>query len=90
MDAHGNEAAGAITGMRETYGTATATGQWKDGRYQWNLNDYVRFRFDGILREGQIVAYERDVNHDMYVIRSHVVGGGSQVFEVADTAIMLY
>ena len=90
MDAHGNEAAGAIAGMRETYGTATATGEWRDGRHRWNLDDYVRFRFDGVLRDGHIVASHQCVDHDTYVIRSHTVGGGSEVFEVSDTAIMLY
>lgn len=88
MDSHAAEAIAAVRGIQDTYGTST--GSWRDGRHRWDLNDYVLFYYGGDLRRGQVIAFERDVNHDVYTIRSHKIGGGSEVVEVIDAAIMLY
>lgn len=88
MDAHEAEGLAAVRGMQDTYGTAT--GEWRDGRHRWQLNDYVLFYYNGDLRRGQILAFEQQPERDTYTIRSHKVGGGNEVVEVLDTAIMLY
>lgn len=88
MDAHEPEALAAVQGIKDIYGTAT--GQWRNGRHRWEIDDYVLFYYGGDLRRGQIIGYTQEVDRDTYMIRSHIVGGGNEVVEVIDTAIMLY
>lgn len=88
MDAHANEAAAAVVAMQETYGTST--GRWDGHRRTWESGDYVLFYFRGDLCRGHIMERVEGIEQDMYRIRRHVPGSGSEVVEVIDKAIQVY
>ena len=88
MDAHAKEAAGAVAGIMEAYGTAA--GNWDGHRRRWQVDDYVLFWLDGYLSRGHVMEVVEGVEHDRYLIRTHVEGGGSKVVEVRDMALLPY
>jgi len=50
----------------------------------------VLFWFDGYLSRGHVMELIEGVEHDRYLIRTHVEGGGSKVVEVRDRALLPY
>lgn len=78
MDVHYREAAAAVAGMQETYGP----------RERRNLDSYVLFWFRGELSRGHVMSVDRGVRGDVYSVRRHVVGGGSEIVEVKEQAIV--
>lgn len=88
MDAHYREADGAVAGMAETYGYAA--GNYREDRRRWNVDDYVLFQYRGGLCRGHVVAVEFGAKSDLYRIRRHVPGAGSEVVEVVDLALMVF
>jgi len=90
MDAHANEAAAAVAGMNKTYGGGTAAGTWDGHRRRWSVGDNVLFYHDGYVCRGHVMAVYEGVERDRYAVRRHVVGGGSEVVEVIDRAMLVY
>lgn len=88
MDAHACEAAVAIAATQATYGVAG--GVWDGHRRRWQEDDYVMFYYEGNLCRGHVMAVEEGVERDTYRIRRHVTGGGSEVVEVMDRALLPY
>ena len=88
MDPHANEAAAAVAATGEMYGTSAGT--WDGYKRRWELNDCVMFYHKGELNRGHIMAIEDGVERDTYRIRRHVIGGGTEVVEVFDRAILPY
>ena len=90
MDAHANEAAAAVAAMQEAYGGKTAAGTWDGHRRRWAVDDCVLFYHDGYVCRGHVMALYEGVERDTYAVRRHVEGGGSEVVEVIDRAMLVY
>ncbi len=89
--AHEKEAAGAIAGMRETYGGPPTSPGWWDGyKRRWNEGEYVLCYYQGDLVRGHVMRVLQGVEHDTYHVRRHLKGGGTEVVEVRDTAMLIY
>lgn len=88
MDAHMNEAAAAAVAMQETYGTSQ--GHWDGSRRRWSESDPVLFYFEGNICRGHVMRAEYGAEQDTYYIRRHLVGGGTEVVEVRDRAMLVY
>ena len=93
MDAHAREAAAAAAGMEDTYGrkqispgrTVIHRGQL---RQVWDDGDFVLFSDqDGELWHGTVMQHQ---DHEVYVIRAHVPGGGTRTFAVPEEQIYPY
>lgn len=88
--AHETEAAGAIAGMQETYGTPTSPGWWDGYKRRWNVGDWVLCYVQGEICRGHVMQVNEGEEHDTYYVRRHVVGGGTEVVEVRDVAMLIY
>lgn len=88
MDAHEREGKAAAAAMVETYGVTGGT--YRDGRCRWKEDDCVMFWHGGDLCRGHIMEVIEGVKRDTYRIRRHVEGGGSEVVEVNDLALLPY
>ena len=88
MDAHMNEAAAAVAAMQESYGTSP--GHWDGQRRRWAENEPVLFYLNGELARGHVMRAEYGAERDTYFVRRHLVGGGSEVVEVRDRAMLVY
>ena len=78
MDVHYREAAAAVAGMQETYGP----------RERRNWSSSVLFWLKGDLCRGHVMSVDRGVRGDVYSVRRHIVGGGTEVVEVKEKAIV--
>jgi len=89
--AHDREAAAAIAGMRETYGGPPTSPGWWDGyKRKWKEGEYVLCYHQGDLVRGHVMRVIEGVEHDLYHVRRHLIGGGTEVVEVLDTAMLIY
>lgn len=82
MNAGDREAAGAVAGMQETYGTRRFSPPRpvvRDGRVvdTWAVGDYVAFTTDaGEHRQGYVVECLDESGFGIYHVKSHRLGGG--------------
>ncbi len=88
---HDREAAAAVAGMHEIYGGPPTSPGWWDGfKRTWSVDDYVLFYHQGELARGHVMAAEYGEERDTYHVRRHVAGGGTEVVEVRDVAMLIY
>jgi len=90
MDAHEREGTAAVAAMVETYVGGTAAGTWDGHRRRWAVGDSVLFYHGGYVCRGHIMARYDGEECDTYAVRRHVEGGGSEVVEVMDRAMLVY
>ena len=89
MDVHFAEAAAACAAVGEFYGSASS-GNWDGQRRRWEENDPVLFYFQGQVSRGCVMRCDYGVERDTYLVRRHVVGGGTEIVEVRDRAMLVY
>jgi hypothetical protein len=63
-------------------GTATVVGG--------SENDPVLFYHQGQVSRGCVMRCDYGVERDTYLVRRHVVGGGTEIVEVRDRAMLVY
>ena len=88
MDVHCAEAAAACAAVGEFYGTSS--GNWDGDRRRWSEGDPVLFYHQGQVSRGCVMRCDYGVERDTYLVRRHVVGGGSEIVEVRDRAMLVY
>jgi len=89
MDVHYAEAAAACAAVGEFYGSASS-GNWDGHRRRWNENDPVLFYHQGQVSRGCVMRCDYAEERDTYLVRRHVVGGGTEIVEVRDRAMLVY
>ena len=89
MDVHCAEAAAACAAVGEFYGSASP-GNCDGQRRRWEENDPVLFYFQGQVSRGCVMQCDYGVERDTYLVRRHVVGGGTEIVEVRDRAMLVY
>ena len=89
MDVHFAEAAAACAAVGEFYGSASS-GNWDGQRRRWEENDPVLFYHQGQVSRGCVMRCDYGVERDTYLVRRHVVGGGTEIVEVRDRAMLVY
>ena len=89
MDVHFAEAAAACAAVGEFYGSASS-GNWDGQRRRWEENDPVLFYFQGQVSRGCVMRCDYGVERDTYLVRRHLVGGGTEIVEVRDRAMLVY
>lgn len=93
MDAHANEYAAAIEGMKDHTPHQGRT-QMVDGRLvtTWAVGDWVTFRDDeGETRLGTIIeVLIEDAEFSQYHIAAHIPGKGRQHFAVHNRDILIF
>ena len=89
MDVHFAEAAAACAAVGEFYGSASS-GNWDGQRRRWEENDPVLFYYQGQVSRGCVMRCDYGVERDTYLVRRHVVGGGTEIVEVRDRAMLVY
>lgn len=87
MDAHYREGAAAVAAMSQRQ---TSPGIWDGERRRWREGDYVMFAHDGEFCSGTIMSVARGAEQDEYIIRRHVLGGGTEMVSVLDRAMLVY
>lgn len=88
MDVHCREAAAACAAVGEFYGTSPGT--WDGERRRWDENAPVLFWHQGELSRGHVMRAEYGIERDVYFVRRHLVGGGTEIVEVLDRAMLVY
>jgi hypothetical protein len=88
MDVHCAEAAAACAAVGEFYGASP--GNCDGQRRRWEENDPVLFYFQGQVSRGCVMQCDYGVERDTYLVRRHVVGGGTEIVEVRDRAMLVY
>jgi len=88
MDVHYAEAAAACAAVGSFYGTSP--GVWDGHRRRWEENDPVLFYHQGHVSRGHVMRAEYGVERDTYFVRRHVEGGGTEIVEVLDRAMLVY
>jgi hypothetical protein len=88
MDVHCAEAAAACAAVGEFYGTSP--GNCDGHRRRWEENDPVLFYHQGQVSRGCVMRCDYGVERDTYLVRRHVVGGGTEIVEVRDRAMLVY
>ena len=88
MDVHYAEAAAACAAVGEFYGTSS--GNCDGHRRRWEENDPVLFYHQGQVSRGCVMRCDYGVERDTYLVRRHVVGGGTEIVEVRDRAMLVY
>ena len=88
MDVHCAEAAAACAAVGEFYGTSS--GNCDGQRRRWEENDPVLFYHQGQVSRGCVMRCDYGVERDTYLVRRHVVGGGTEIVEVRDRAMLVY
>ena len=86
---HDREGDAAAAAVGEFYGK-TSPGWWDGYRRTWAIDDYVLFYHQGELARGHVMAAEYGEERDTYHVRRHVAGGGTEVVEVRDVAMLIY
>jgi hypothetical protein len=89
MDVHCAEAAAACAAVGEFYGSASP-GNCDGQRRRWEENDPVLFYYQGQVSRGCVMQCDYGVERDTYLVRRHVVGGGTEIVEVRDRAMLVY
>jgi len=89
MDVHYAEAAAACAAVGEFYGSASS-GNWDGHRRRWEENDPVLFYHQGQVSRGCVMRCDYAEERDTYLVRRHVVGGGTEIVEVRDRAMLVY
>jgi len=89
MDVHYAEAAAACAAVGEFYGSASP-GSWDGNRRRWQEGDPVLFYHQGQVSRGCVMRCDYGVERDTYLVRRHVVGGGTEIVEVRDLAMLVY
>jgi len=89
MDVHYAEAAAACAAVGEFYGAASP-GNWDGHRRRWHENDPVLFYHQGQVARGCVMRCDYAEERDTYLVRRHVVGGGTEIVEVRDRAMLVY
>ena len=89
MDVHYAEAAAACAAIGEFYGSASP-GNCDGQRRRWEENDPVLFYHQGQVSRGCVMQCDYGVERDTYLVRRHVVGGGTEIVEVRDRAMLVY
>jgi hypothetical protein len=89
MDVHYAEAAAACAAVGEFYGAASP-GNWDGHRRRWRENDPVLFYHLGQVSRGCVMRCDYAEERDTYLVRRHVVGGGTEIVEVRDRAMLVY
>jgi len=88
---HDREAAAAVAGMHEIYGAPPTSPGWWDGyRRRWEEDQPVLFYHRGQLARGHIMRAEYGEQRDTYFVRRHMTGGGTEIVEVQDKAMLIY
>ena len=88
MDVHCAEAAAACAAVGEFYGASP--GNCDGQRRRWEENDPVLFYFQGQVSRGCVMRCDYGVERDTYLVHRHVVGGGTEIVEVRDRAMLVY
>jgi hypothetical protein len=88
MDVHYAEAAAACAAVGEFYGASP--GNWDGNRRRWEENDPVLFYHQGQVSRGCVMRCDYAEERDTYLVRRHVVGGGTEIVEVRDRAMLVY
>ena len=88
MDVHDSEAAAACAAVGEFYGSSP--GNWDGHRRRWSEGDPVLFYYQGQVSRGCVMQCDYGVERDTYLVRRHLVGGGTEVVEVRDRAMLVY
>ena len=88
MDVHCAEAAAACAAVGEFYGTSP--GIWDGHRRRWEENDPVLFYHQGQVSRGCGMRCDYGVERDTYLVRRHVAGGGTELVEERDRAMLVY
>jgi hypothetical protein len=70
--------------------TARSPGNWDGHRRRWEENDPVLFYHQGQVSRGCVMRCDYGVERDTYLVRRHVVGGGTEIVEVRDRAMLVY
>jgi len=86
---HDREAAAAVAGMQEIYGF-TNPGRWDGYRRRWDEDQPVLFYHQGQVTRGHVMRAEYGEERDTYYVRKHIEGGGTEVVEVLDRAMLIY
>jgi len=89
MDVHYAEAAAACAAVGEFYGSASS-GNWDGHRRRWQEGDPVLFYHQGQVSRGCVMRCDYAEERDTYLVRRHVVGGGTEIVEVRDRAMLVY
>ena len=88
MDVHDAEAAAACAAVGEFYGTSP--GNWDGNRRRWGEGDPVLFYCHGQVSRGFVLRCDYGVERDTYLVRRHLVGGGTEMVAVRDRAMLVY
>jgi len=78
---------------REGDAAAAAVGEFygKDGtRRRWDEDELVLFYHQGQVSHGHVMRAEYGVERDTYFVRKHIEGGGTEIVEVLDRAMLIY
>ena len=86
---HDREGDAAAAAVGEFYGK-TSPGWWDGYRRRWQEDQPVLFYHRGQLARGHIMRAEYGEERDTYHVRRHVAGGGTEVVEVRDVAMLIY
>jgi hypothetical protein len=88
MDVHCAEAAAACAAVGEFYGASS--GNWDGDRRRWSEGDPVLFYHQGQVSRGCVMRCDYAEERDTYLVRRHLVGGGTEIVEVRDRAMLVY
>ena len=88
MDVHDAEAAAACAAVGEFYGPSP--GNWDGHRRRWSEGDPVLFYCQGQVSRGCVMRCDYADERDTYLVRRHLVGGGTEIVEVRDRAMLVY
>jgi len=78
---------------REGDAAAAAVGEFygKNGtRRRWDEDELVLFYHQGQVSHGHVMRAEYGVERDTYFVRKHITGGGTEIVEVLDRAMLIY
>jgi len=79
--------------QREGDAAAAAVGEFygKNGtRRRWDEDELVLFYHQGQVSHGHVMRAEYGVERDTYCVRKHITGGGTEIVEVLDRAMLIY
>ena len=88
MYVHDAEAAAACAAVGEFYGSSP--GNCDGHRRRLSEGDPVLFYCQGQVSRGCVMRCDYGVERDTYIVRRHLVGGGTEIVEVRYRAMLVY
>ena len=86
---HQREGDAAAAAVGEFYGK-NSPGRYDGTRRKWDEDELVLFYHQGQVSHGHVMRAEYGVERDTYFVRKHIEGGGTEIVEVLDRAMLIY